>query len=292
MKKFLTAVMVILGATVALTACSGNNDDNTNDASNSNFNTNREIIVVTREASSGTRSAFVEIADVTDNGNDAISVDAYVANGTSLVLTTVAGNEYAIGYVSMGSLNNTVRALDVNGIVANEANIVNNTYTLFRPFYVAVQDNLDPLSQTFVDFILSAEGQEIVSGSYIASVENAPAFAGTNLTGTIEVSGSTSVAPIMTRLAEAFTALTGINVDIQSQGSTAGINQARDGSVPIGMSSRELTATELVDVNAIAIAFDGLAIIVHPNNPITDISIETVREIFLGNETRWSGVIN
>ena len=254
----------------------------------SNFNTEMMITVVSREEGSGTRGAFIELLGLERDGIDYTSPEAVIGNGTSAVLSSVASNTYAIGYVSLGSLNDTVRAVPVNGVLPSPATVQDGTYPVFRSFYLAVT-NLSDAAQDFVDFILSAEGQEVVSGrGYITVDPNAQPFTGGNVSGDVVITGSTSVAPIMDHLREAYIALNpNVAVEVHSTGSGAGITAARDGSVDIGMSSRELRDSELAYVDAVAIAYDGIAIIVNNDNPLVDIVAEDVRLVFEGLLVSW-----
>lgn len=291
-RKFLALLAVAVLGVTAFTGC-GNSEAQ---AAEGGFNTSRGITVVSREDGSGTRTAFIEITgvqarDADGNNRDFTTLDAEIANGTSLVIGSVAGNEYAMGYISLGSLNDNVRAINVNGAAPTSANVQSGAYPLFRTFYVSVQNDLDSATQSFIDFMLSQEGQAVVSGNYIPVSANAPAFAGENPGGTIVVAGSTSVAPLMERLREAYIAINpNVNIEINVQGTSAGIQASINGTAQIGMSSRALNATELESVNAIAIAYDGLAVIVNNANPLADITTEEIRQIFVGELTRWNEI--
>jgi len=289
MKKWF-AVLLTLTGVFALTGC-------TETSYGREFNQDRQIAVIARDAGSGTHGAFIEVLgiEVTDTDGsvrDMTTIDAEVAPGTSAVITSVAGNDYAIGYISLGSLNNTVTAIHIDGVAATAENVQNGSYSLFRTFYIAVQDDVDALTQNFIDFILSAEGQNIVAQSYVPAVSSAAGYTGgEGLSGTIVVSGSTSVAPLMERLKEAFEALhPSVTVEVHSAGSSAGITAAINSVADIGMSSRALRESELEQVNSITVAYDGLAVIVNNANPIQNLTPEQVRQIFVGDMTRWSEV--
>ena len=316
MKKIFLLMALGLASVFALGACNsdngnGNGAANGNSTGNipaptatmaetptaSNFATNREINVVSREAGSGTRGAFIELTGIevrTDDGTvDQTSSEAYIAPGTSLVLGRVSTDTHALGYVSLGSLNDTVRAVPVDGVMPSVATIQNGSYPLFRDFVIAVPSDISPLAEEFLTFMLSAEGQEVVGRSYIAVDANAPSFASSGLTGTITVLGSTSVAPVMEHLKEAFEALNpGTTVEVQSAGSSAGINAARDGLADLGMSSRDLNPSELEVLESVTIAHDGLAVIANHANPVYSLTMEEVRQIFVGQLTRWDAVID
>jgi len=260
-------------------------------APESDFNASRQINVISREEGSGTRDAFVELLEIEVDGVDHTSLEADIAQGTSVVIATVAGNTYAIGYISLGSLNDTVQAVAIDGVSASPATVQNGTYPVFRAFNLAVGD-LSDVAQDFLDFVLSAEGQEIVAGrGYITVGANPPAFTGGDVSGTVVVTGSTSIAGVMERLAEAYVALNpDANVEVHSSGSGAGITAARDGTADIGMASRELRDTELEYVASVTMAFDGIAIIINNDNPVESLSSEEVRRIFIGELTTWSEV--
>ena len=284
--SLVAAVLVLTGAFA--TACGTAYADGA-------FNRSRQINVVARDAGSGTHGAFIEILGIEVRGDDGTvrdmtTIDAEVAPSTSGVITGVAGNPYSIGYISLGSLNDTVTAISVGGVPATAANVQNGSYPLFRTFYIAVQQDLDPLTQDFVNFILSAEGQAIAARNYVPGIANAsPYVSGGTFSGTIVVSGSTSIAPLLERIKEAYEDIhPGVTVEIQSAGSSAGINAAISGLADIGLTSRALREAELEQVDGIAIAFDGLAVIVNNANPITNMTPEQIRQIFVGDTTRWN----
>jgi len=289
-RKKLGIMALVLVALVGLSACGGSDEG---------FATNREINVISREDGSGTRGAFIELIGLQVTGTDGSVVDmttseAYIANGTSIVMGSVAANTYAIGYVSLGSLNDTVRAVPIDGILPSITTVQDGSYPLFRAFNIAVPFEVNDLTQDFIDFILSAEGQAVAEGrGYVPVDSQALAYAGAHgMTGRVVVLGSTSIAPVMERLKEAYEAINpGTTVEVQSAGSSAGINAARQGTADIGMASRDLSQAELAEVNSVTIAFDGVAVITHNDNPATTLSSEEVRQIFAGEVTRWSAVI-
>lgn len=281
------AVLMVMGF-AALTGCGDNGD----------FNASREISVISREDASGTRDAFVELLDirVTVDGvtRDMTYRYAEIAPGTSLVIGRVADDTYAIGYISLGSLNDSVRALSIDGVAPTSANIFNGTYPLFRPFYLAVRPDRDALTQEFLNFILSAEGQGIVGGrGYVVAVDNAPSFvASSGLSGTVVVSGSTSVENLMMRLTEAFRDVQpNITVEVHSGGTGVGITATVAGTAQIGMASRALRESEIEQgLEPIAMAYDGVVVIVNPENPTTNISQADLRSVFVGDSRRWENI--
>ena len=253
---------------------------------------NAPITVISREEGSGTRGAFVEIMGVVDADEvDATVQTAEVVNSTAVVTQTVAGNQAAIGYISMGSLDGTVKAVAVDGVEGTVENVKNGSYTVSRPFNICYkEENLTDLGKDFVKFILSADGQAILGEKYIDVEENAEAYTASGLTGNLSINGSTSVGPVMIELAEAYMNLnSGVTIDVQQTGSGAGITATMDGSCEIGMSSRDLKEEELAEgLTPVKIAMDGIAVIVNEANPVTGLTTEQIRNIFLGNTTNWS----
>jgi len=255
----------------------------------SDFDTDRVIAVFTREDGSGTRDAFVSITGV---GND-MYAEAVVISETNEILTKVEENDYAISYVSLGSLSDKVKALNIDGVVPSAATIKNGSYTLQRPFLVCVnaENAENELVQDFIKFMLSAQGQELSASKWFSSNENAPAYSPGGLTGILKVGGSTSVDPLMQSLRQEYIALnSGVEIEISGGGSGTGISEATSGVLNIGMSSRGLRDNEKETLDDIVIALDGVAVIVNPANPIAEMSIEQVKNIFTGEVTRWSGV--
>jgi len=254
-----------------------------------------EITVISREEGSGTRGAFIELFGVqvkNDAGEnvDLTTEEAIITNSTSVMLSGVAGDRNAIGYVSLGSLNDTVKALAVDGASATTEAIKAGEYKISRPFNIAVGANASAGTQDFIDFILSAEGQSVVESSgYIAVVEDAPAYAGA-ASGKVIVAGSSSITPVMEKLKEAYVALNaGADVEIQQSDSSIGMQAAIDGICDIGMASRDLKDSELEKgLVPTVIAIDGIAVIVNLNNALDTIAKETVCAIFTGVVTDWA----
>lgn len=255
-----------------------------------------EISVISREEGSGTRGAFVELLGIEEkdaNGNktDRTTEEAIVASKTDVMLTQVAGDEGAIGYVSLGSLNDTVKALKVDGAEATAENVKNGSYPVSRLFNIATKGQPTGLAKDFIDFILSKEGQAVISESYISINDNAPAFAGTMPSGKIVVAGSSSVTPVMEKLAEAYQKLnSGAKIEIQMSDSSSGMTSAADGTCDIGMASRELKDSEKQNLTSTSIALDGIAVIVNPANPASDLSAAQIKSIFTGETTTWDEV--
>ncbi|MGI6240056.1 MAG: substrate-binding domain-containing protein, partial [Christensenellales bacterium] len=255
------------------------------------------INVISREDGSGTRGAFVELTGIEvkdEDGNkiDMTTVEAVIANSTSIVTTSVAGDERAIGYISLGSLNDTVKGLHIDGVEPTAENVMAGTYAIARPFIIVLSEGAGEIADDFVTFILSAEGQAIVNDNgYIASVTDAQAYAPGTVSGKLTVGGSSSVTPVMEKLAEAYEAIhADTDIEVQQSDSTTGANGAIEGTYGIGMVSRNLKDTELEKLTPVVIAMDGIVVIVNNDNPISDMTSEAVRQIFTGEITDWSEV--
>ncbi len=288
MKKFAAIFMCAALAVGALSGCSSNENSSTAD----NSTAGNPISVVTREDGSGTRGAFVELFGIEDaDGNDAITQSAEISNSTSVVMTTVAGNPDAIGYISLGSLDDTVKALEIDGVAATVENINNGTYKVYRPFNIVTKEGLSETAQDFVNFIMSEQGQAIVAEDYI-SVESNGSYTPSGKTGTVTVSGSSSVTPVMQVLKEEYEALNpDVTIELQQSDSTTGVNDAIAGTSDIGMASRALKDSELEQgVVGTVIANDGIAVIVNNENTVTGLTSEQVKGIYMGELTNWSEV--
>lgn len=289
MKKFAAIFMCAALAVGALSGCSSNENSSTAD----NSTAGNPISVVTREDGSGTRGAFVELFGIEDaDGNDAITQSAEISNSTSVVMTTVAGNPDAIGYISLGSLNNTVKALEIDGVAATVENINNGTYKVYRPFNIATKEGLSETAQDFVNFIMSEQGQAIVAEEGYISVESNGSYTPSGKTGTVTVSGSSSVTPVMQVLKEEYEALNpDVTIELQQSDSTTGVNDAIAGTSDIGMASRALKDSELEQgVVGTVIANDGIAVIVNNESTVTGLTSEQVKGIYMGELTNWSEV--
>lgn len=288
MKKFAAIFMCAALAVGALSGCSSNENSSTAD----NSTAGNPISVVTREDGSGTRSAFVELFGIEDaDGNDAITQSAEISNSTSVVMTTVAGNPDAIGYISLGSLDDTVKALEIDGVAATVENVNNGTYKVYRPFNIVTKEGLSETAQDFVNFIMSEQGQAIVAEDCI-SVESNGSYTPSGKTGTVTVSGSSSVTPVMQVLKEEYEALNpDVTIELQQSDSTTGVNDAIAGTSDIGMASRALKDSELEKgVVGTVIANDGIAVIVNNESTVTGLTSEQVKGIYMGELTNWSEV--
>lgn len=309
--KKITILALALVMVFTLAACGGTTTTETKPAettpaettpadttATSDFDTSNMINVVSREEGSGTRGAFVEITgvlgkDASGNEVDNTTIEAVIQNGTNGVMTTVAGDEYGIGYISLGSLNDTVKAVKVEGAVANAEDVKAGTYKVARPFNVAwKEDVIGEIGTDIMTFIMSEEGQAIVEENKYVSAGNDGAYTPANLTGQITIAGSTSVTPLMEKLTEAYKAHNpNVTIDIQSTGSSAGMTSAIEGAAQLGMASRDLKDSETAELTHKAIAIDGIAVIVNNANPLEELSMEQIKSIFNGETTEWSGVI-
>ncbi len=293
MKRFLTVVLsaaIIIG----VVGCGDSNSQ----SSEAEFDTSYEISVVSREDGSGTRGAFVELVGVEqkdENGEkvDYTTEDAIITNSTSVMLSTVADDEYAIGYVSLGSLNDSVKALNVDGINATESNIKSGDYKVARPFNIATKGTLSDVTQDFIDFILSEEGQAIVSENGYISLDGVEPFSGNSTAGKIVIAGSSSVSPVMEKLKEAYLQVNSdAEIEIQTNDSTTGMNWTIEGTCDIGMASRELKEAEIeAGLTGTVIATDGIAVIVNHANVLDDITSEQIKDIYVGDAYTWDEVI-
>ena len=262
------------------------------------FDTSEYINVTSREDGSGTRGAFIELFGIEEKNDAGEKVDytteeANITNSTDVMMTTVAGDEYAIGYISLGSLNDTVKAVAIDGADATVENIKSGSYTIARPFNIATKGEVSEIAQDFMNFILSADGQSVISDNgYITVSDDAAAFESNGAEGKIVVAGSSSVTPVMEKLKEAYTAVnTGAEIEIQESDSTTGMTAAMDGTCDIGMASRELKDSETEGgLTATVIAMDGIAVVVNNDNPTTNLTKDDVNGIFRGEITTWDEV--
>lgn len=310
MKKGLLVVLLIFVLAFSLTACTNSaNDDQygegevisgneNNGGEEGGFDPLTDIMVVSREDGSGTRGAFIELFGIEEENEagetiDRTTVEASITNSTSVMMTTVSGNPYAIGYISLGSMNETVKALQIDGIEATVENIKNGSYPIARPFNIATQANISDLAQDFIDYILSAEGQAVIEDAgYIAVMEGAESYSGSKPAGSIVVAGSSSVTPVMEKLKEAYLAVNpDASIEIQESDSTTGMNSAIEGICDIGMASRELKEEELSVLTPTVIAMDGIAVIVNNECPVEGLTSEEVKSIFIGETLTWDAVV-
>lgn len=252
-----------------------------------------EIIVISREEGSGTRGAFVELTGVeTKDAGDQTYIEAIIESGTAAVITTVESTPTAIGYISLGSLNDTVKAVQVEGVDATVENILAGAYVLARPFNIATKGEVSPLVADFIAWIFSEEAQALVMEEGYISQGHSD-YTPADVEGKITVGGSTSVYPLMQKFEEAYEALKGgkVDVEVQGGGSTVGMTGAIDGTFEVGMASRELKDSELEQLTPYVVAMDGIAVIVNKENEVTSLTMEQIKNIFIGETTDWADVM-
>ena len=309
MKKIISVLLLVVLTVVTLTACAGDNGVESNafasagsnsvptSSDASSFNDGKEIVVISREDGSGTRGAFIELFGIEQKNDDGTRKDlttkeAIIAKQTDVMMTNIAGESYAIGYISLGSLNDMVKALDIEGITPTAENVKNGSYPIARPFNIATKSDVSELTEDFINFILAAEGQEVVAKSYIAIVAGSPAYAGNKPSGKIVVAGSSSVTPIMEKLKEAYMEINpNATIEIQLSDSSASITGTIDGTCDIGMASRDLKDSELEKLTSTQIALDGIAVVVNHENPNTNLTKDQIKAIFTGEVLTWSEAV-
>ena len=287
MKKIVAGIILASMLMVTLAGC----------GSKDGFDTKRAVNAITREDGSGTRGAFVELFELEEkledgSKRDLISKDIGVENNTNTILTTVKEDTYAIGYISMGSLNEEVKAVQIDGTEASADNVKSGDYKISRPFAIATKSDPSEVAKDFIDFILSKEGEEVIADSYIAITDNAEGYAGDKPSGTITVGGSSSVSPLMEKLIERYKEVNpNASVELQISDSSIGMTQTIDGAYDIGMASRALKDSEKEELEDTQIALDGIAVIVNLENEVSGLSQDEIRRIYLGEVEAWSDII-
>ena len=287
--KILVACALAAVPAFALSACGGSSSSGESASTPSG-----QISVYSREDGSGTRGAFVELTGVEENDVDNTVSSASITNSTSVMMTSVAGDENGIGYISLGSLDDTVKAVQVDGIEATADNVKNGSYSLSRPFNIVTKSSLSKQAKDFIKYIKSEDGQKIVEENGYVSKGNDGTYKAGKVSGKIVVAGSSSVTPVMEKLAESYMKVnSGVNVEVQESDSTTGVNMAKEGTCDIGMASRELKDSEKsAGVASEAIALDGIAVIVNPAaSSVTNLSIDQIKQIFTGEVTNWEDVL-
>lgn len=300
----LVGAAALCGA-LALTGCAGGSagdaaaaGDAASAAGDSGASASGPISVYSREDGSGTRGAFVELlgieqADANGDKVDMTTPAAAITNSTAVMMTSVAGDPNAIGYISLGSLDDTVKAVSIDGVVPTAAAVKDGSYAIARPFNIVTKGELAAPAADFLAFIMSAEGQAVVSdNNYIAIDDAAAPFASNGASGKVVVAGSSSVTPVMEKLAEAYQAANSqVTVEVQQSDSTTGVNMAADGTCDIGMASRDLKDSETsAGVQSTAIALDGIAVIVAPQSSVDNLTSQQVCDIYTGAVTNWADV--
>lgn len=255
------------------------------------------ITVISREDGSGTRGAFVELFDIqkkNDTGDtiDLTTVEAEITNSTAVMLTSIAKNKNAIGYVSLGSFNGTVKAVKIDGAEVSMENIKSGTYKIARPFNIVTTEHVDEVTADFIHFIKSEQGQKIVEDNHYISKNSEGRYKAAHLSGKIVIAGSSSVSPVMEKIKEAYILLNpGVTIEVQQSDSTTGVTAVIEGLGDIGMASRELTDSELnAGLIPTVIALDGIAIVINHENPRDTLSAQEVKDIFTGTTTTWSNI--
>lgn len=284
LKKLTALFMVAVMGMTMITGCGSSDEGITKDT---------EITVISREEGSGTRDAFVELFEITDaDGNDITVATAEQNSSTSVVITTVKDNPAAIGYISLGSLNDDIKAVKVDGVEATAENVKNGTYKVSRPFNVAYkEDSLSQVAADFMKYVLSTQGQAVVTAEGYIAIDVTDDYVSSNLSGTVKISGSTSVAPVMKVLAEEYEGLNpNVDVQVSEGGSSAGMTNAIEGVSDIGMASRAVKDSEIAKgLTSAQIAIDGIAVIVNENNELGEtLTSEQIKGIYKGEITKWS----
>lgn len=294
-KKLLAVGLVALMGAFALTGCGGSGSNSNSLAdSGSSSSSGGDITVCSREDGSGTRGAFTELFGIEEKQSDGTKVDktiqtAEITNSTAVMMQTVADNKSAIGYISLGSLDDSVKALKVDGAEASVENVKSGSYKVARPFNILKKGELSGMAADFEKFIMSSDGQKIVEDNGYVPVDAADAYTASGQKGEITVAGSSSVSPVMEKLAEAYEKLnSGAKVTVETSDSTTGVTSTQQGICDIGMASRELSDDEKSSgVEAEVIAQDGIAIVVNKDNKAEDISSDQVKDIYTGKITSW-----
>lgn len=291
--SLILALTMVLSASVILSACG---DKKSGDDSEKND----KISVISREEGSGTRGAFIELVGIEEKNDQGEKIDntvdtAVITNSTSVAMTSVSEDKASIGYISLASLNDTVKALKIDGVEPTVKNIQKGEYPIARNFNLVTGDNLSELGKDFINYILSTEGQKTVSENGYIELTEAGKYEASDAVkegGKITIGGSSSVTPLMEKLAEAYKKINPkVEVMVQQSDSTTGVTSAIDGSVDIGMASRDLKDTETSQgVKATVIAKDGIAVIVHKDSKQEELTLEQVKDIFTGKITKWSEI--
>ena len=300
MRKFLGTALVVALSAACLAGCGGNSgSDGSTGSGSASTGASGAITVLSREDGSGTRGAFIELFGIEQENEsgekvDMTTVDASITNSTAVMMSSVANDNNAIGYISLGSLNDTVKAVNIDGAAASVENVENGSYKVVRPFNIVVKEGQDnPAITDFTNYIMSAEGQAVVEEQGYIPVGDAPEYtADAAASGNIVVGGSSSVSPVMEAIIEAYgEANPNVSVELQTTDSTTGVSSTVEGTYDIGMASREIKDDELAQgVTPTTIAQDGIAVIVNNENSVTDLTSDQVKSIFTGETTDWADV--
>ena len=306
LKKFIAVLGVAAMMTGLLAGCGNSADEGNADGGNTDggseaaaeWDSANDITIVSREDGSGTRGAVIELFGIEEEVEgekvDMTTEEAQITNSTSVMLTTVAGDEYAIGYVSLGSLDDSVKALKIDGAEATAENVKSGTYKVSRPFNIATKEGADnEVANDFITFIMSTEGQQVVEENGYIPLDGTQAYEGTAPSGKAVVGGSSSVSPVMEKLIEAYKEVNpNAEIELQTTDSTTGMESTINGSYDIGMASRELKDTELSEgLTGQVIATDGIAVIVNNDSTVDELSSEQVKSIYTGEAVTWADVV-
>ena len=290
-KKILTLAVATVAASSILTGCGGSS------SSDKKASADENITAVSREDGSGTRGAFIELFGIEEKDKDGNKVDkttssVQITNSTSVMMTTVAENKAAIGYISLGSLNDTVKAVKIDGAEASVDNVKNGSYKIVRPFNIVTKDGLSEVAADFVKYIMSEDGQKVVEDNGYISQGNEGAYEASGLSGKVTVAGSSSVTPVMEKLAESYKKLNAdVEIEVQQNDSTTGMTSVAEGTCDIGMASRDLADSETKKgVKATVIAKDGIAVIVNKDSKVDELTSAQVKDIYTGKTTKWADV--
>ena len=313
MKKLIAVLSMVSMVAVAAAGCGNGSDEQAADTTETKAEANTEdtkeagaeagdwdsssdITIVSREDGSGTRGAFIELFGIQEEMDgekvDMTTEEAQITNSTSVMMTTVAGDEYAIGYISLGSLDESVKALKIDGAEATAENVKSGDYKVSRPFNIAVKKDLNnKVAKDFMSFIMSTEGQKVVADEKYIAVADVKDYAGTKPSGSCVVGGSSSVSPLMEKLIEAYKAVNpNASIELQTSDSTTGMTSTIEGSYDIGMASRELKEEEAAELEPTVIATDGIAVVVNNANPLDELSADQVKDIYVGNVSTWDEI--
>ena len=293
-RKKLAGLLLVATMALGMMAGCGNNAQSTDTDSTASTGASGDITILSREDGSGTRGAFIElfgIEEKDENGEkiDMTTEEAKITNSTSVMMTTVAGDVNSLGYISLGSLDDTVTAVKIDGVEATAENVSNGTYKISRPFNIATKGDMSEAAQDFVNFILSKEGQAVITDNGYISIAEGEVFTSSNPSGKITIAGSSSVTPVMEKLVEAYGKINDkVEIEVQESDSSTGMQSTIDGLCDIGMASRELKDSETeAGLTATAIALDGIAVIVNNESGITDLTSEQVKQIYTGEILTW-----
>lgn len=297
LRKLLAITAITTMALVSAAGC-GSSDKKEEGKKAEGWDAMNDISVVSREDGSGTRGAFIELFGIEEKDASGEKVDntteeASVTNSTSVMMSTVEGNEYAIGYVSLGSLNDTIKSVKIDGTEATAENIKSGTYKISRPFNIVTKDKVSDVAQDFINYIMSPEGQKIVEEAGFIPMDDVKEYQSNRAEGKIVIGGSSSVSPAMEKLKEAYLAVNPkAEIEIQTSDSTTGVTSTIDGVFDIGMASRELKDSELSKgIKPTVIALDGIAVIVNNNSEVEELTSEQVKDIFTGKLLTWDEVV-